>query len=49
MMLTLRLTAPNDYSVHEDGQLIGRINRCLGDTRAGCSGPRLLVLRRHRA
>ena len=24
-MLSLRLIAPNDYSVHEDGQLIGRI------------------------
>jgi hypothetical protein len=24
-MLTLRLIAPNDYSVFEDGQLIGRI------------------------
>ncbi|MBR1290128.1 hypothetical protein [Bradyrhizobium ottawaense] len=24
-MLTLRLIAPNDYTVHEDGQLIGRI------------------------
>jgi hypothetical protein len=25
-MLTLRLIAPNDYSVHEDGQRIGRIH-----------------------
>ncbi|MEY9227731.1 hypothetical protein ABIF78_000054 [Bradyrhizobium japonicum] len=25
MPLTLRLIAPNDYTVHEDGQLIGRI------------------------
>lgn len=24
-MLALRLIAPNDYAVHEDGQLIGRI------------------------
>jgi hypothetical protein len=24
-MLTLRLIGPNDYSVHEDGQRIGRI------------------------
>ncbi len=24
-MLTLRLIAPNDYTVHEDGQRIGRI------------------------
>jgi hypothetical protein len=24
-MLALRLIAPNDYSVHEDGQYIGRI------------------------
>lgn len=24
-MLTLRLIAPNDYTVHDDGQLIGRI------------------------
>jgi hypothetical protein len=24
-MLTLRLIGPNDYSVHEDGQYIGRI------------------------
>ncbi|MCG2631047.1 hypothetical protein L6654_30895 [Bradyrhizobium sp. WYCCWR 13023] len=26
-MLTLRLIGPNDYSVHEDGHLIGRIRR----------------------